>query len=231
MVAGTVTAQLDIEIWSDVMCPWCVVGYKNLEKALAELEGEVEASVRWAPFELNPDMPPEGEDRAAHIARKYGRTAEQSAKVLEHLGDQAERAGFSLSWQGEGDAPPAMMWNTRAAHVLLGWALEERGPEVQTQLKLALFEAHFQRRRNVSDRTVLLDIAEDAGLDRAGAAAGLEDDNRADDVLREQARAYEMNLTGVPAMIVNRKLMIPGAQSPDVYAGILRRVAERLVES
>jgi predicted DsbA family dithiol-disulfide isomerase len=227
MVAAAMTAPVVIDIWSDVMCPWCVIGYKHLEQALAGLDGEIEAVVRWQPFELNPDMPPQGEPRDTHIARKYGRSPEQFAEVSNRIASMAAQAGFSMEWQGEGDPPPAMMWNTRRAHVLLRWALEAYGPDAQTRLKLALFSAHFQRRLNVSDPSVLLDIAEAAGLDRAQAEAALSDDGFDSKVAWEEDRAFQMNITGVPAMVVNGRILVPGAQDAQTYAAVLRQAVAR----
>lgn len=221
------TEKLTIDIWSDVMCPWCVIGYKNLERGLAELEGEIEAEIRWMPFELNPTMARAGEEQDAHIARKYGRSPEQATQVRNQIRDLAEQAGFSLSYQGPGEAPPAMMWNTNAAHRLLRWALDAHGPAAQTRLKLALFRAHFQQRRNVSDPGVLVEIAEAEGLDRAGAAAALQDDRIGGAVAWEEDRAHDMMITGVPAMVVNGKMMIPGAQAPEVYVAALRQAVRR----
>jgi predicted DsbA family dithiol-disulfide isomerase len=139
----------------------------------------------------------------------------------------AEAAGVSLSWEGEGDAPPAMMWNTRDCHKLLAMALEQAGPEVQTRLKLALFRAHFNQRRNLGDRTVLLDIAAECGLHREAAKAALDDPALEARVIAEEAQAWDMNISGVPAMIVNGKFLIPGAQAPEVYVNALRRVADK----
>lgn len=221
------TARLTIDIWSDVMCPWCVIGYKNLEKALAELDGEIEAEVRWMPFELNPNMAPAGEQQDAHITKKYGRPPEQMAQVRENIRNLATEAGFAMDWQGEGEPPPQMMWNTRAAHVLLRWALEARGAEAQTRLKLALFRAHFQQRRNVSDPAVLADIAEAEGFDREAALAAMADDRLAGVVAWEEDRGHEMNITGVPAMIINDRLMIPGAQPPETYVNALRHAVAK----
>ena len=219
--------KLSIDIWSDVMCPWCLVGWGNLSQALEQLEGEIAADIRWHAFELNPDMPAEGEERTAHIARKYGRTIEQSKDVQGQMRAAAEQAGVSLDYEGPDPAPDAMMWNTFAAHRLLTWALESEGPEAQTRLKLALFEAHFNQRRRIGEREVLLDIAEEAGLDREAAAAALDDEELARKTRVEERAAMEMNITGVPAMIVEGRYMIPGAQPPEAYANALRRVAEK----
>lgn len=223
--------KLTIDIYSDVMCPWCLIGYGQLTKALQELEGEIAAEIRWRPFELNPQMPPEGEEQEAHLQRKYGRPAQEGARIRGQMKAIAEGAGVSLSWEGEGPdgegAPPAMMWNTRDCHKLLAFALEQAGPEVQTALKLALFRAHFNQRRNLGDRDVLLDIAAAAGLHREAAKAALDDPEIEARVLAEEAQAWDMNISGVPAMIVENKFLIPGAQGPEVYVNALRRVAEK----
>jgi predicted DsbA family dithiol-disulfide isomerase len=221
------TDTLTIDIYSDVMCPWCLIGYGQLTKALGELEGEIAAEIRWRPFELNPQMPLEGEGQEAHLQRKYRRSAEEGASLRGQMKAIADGAGVSLSYEGEGEAPPAMMWNTRDCHKLLTFALEQAGPEVQTALKLALFRAHFNHRANLGDRTVLLDIAAECGLHRTAAKAALDDPELEARVLAEEAQAWDMNISGVPAMIINSKFMIPGAQAPEVYVNALRRVAEK----
>ncbi|MBD58598.1 MAG: 2-hydroxychromene-2-carboxylate isomerase [Citromicrobium sp.] len=220
--------ELTIDIWSDVMCPWCLVGWGNLRQALDRLEGEIAAEIRWHAFELNPDMPPEGEERTAHIARKYGRTLEQSRGVQDRMREAADAAGVSLDYEGPEPAPEAMMWNTLAAHKLLTWALEAHGPETQTALKLALFAAHFNQRRAIGEHAVLLDIAEEAGLDRAQAQAALESADYTRKVRAEEHAAFARNITGVPAMVVAGKYLIPGAQPPEAYVNALRRVAEKV---
>lgn len=222
--------QMTIDIYSDVMCPWCLIGYGQLSKALEQLDGEIEAQLRWRPFELNPNMPEEGEEQAAHIQRKYQRSAEETEAVRGQMKSVADSAGVSLAFEGEGEAgeaPPAMMWNTRDAHKLLAFALEEAGPKVQTDLKLALFRAHFNERRNVSDREVLLDIAADNGIHREAARAALDDEALEARVVAEERQAWDLNISGVPAMIVEGKFLIPGAQAPEVYVNALRRVAEK----
>ena len=219
--------KLTIDIWSDVMCPWCLIGYGQLQKGLALLDGEIEADIRWRPFELNPDMPPEGEEQAAHIQRKYRRSAEEGAAIRGQMKAIADKAGVSMEYRGEEPAPPAMMRNTFLAHKLLAHALDSYGAEKQTELKLALFEAHFNRRRDVGDRGVLLDIAEEHGLVRGAAERALDDDQLGERVRAEERAAWDMNVTGVPAMLVEGKFLIPGAQEPETYANALRRVADR----
>jgi len=226
-VARPVSARLTIDIWSDVMCPWCLIGYGQLSKALAELAGEIEAEIRWRPFELNPDMPREGEEQEAHLQRKYGRSFEEGAGLRQRMKAIAEEAGVSLAWEGEGQSPPAMMWNTRDCHKLLAFALDAAGPAMQTALKLALFRAHFNERRPLGDREVLIDIAAGVGLHRLAARAALDDADLEARVLAEEHQAWDMNITGVPAMVVAGKFLIPGAQGAETYVNALRRVAEK----
>ncbi|OBV12102.1 DsbA family oxidoreductase [Erythrobacter dokdonensis] len=223
--------RLTIDIWSDVMCPWCLIGYGQLTKALGELEGEIAAQIRWRPFELNPDMPAQGEEQEAHLQRKYRRSAEAGAAIRGQMKAIAEGAGVSLAYEGEGEAPPAMMWNTRDCHKLLAFALEEAGPQVQTQLKLALFRAHFNERKPLRNRAVLLDIAASVGLHREAAKAALDDAALEARVIAEEQQAWDMNISGVPAMIVEGKFLIPGAQAPEVYVNALRRVAQKSREA
>lgn len=223
--AGPPSTRVTVDIWSDVMCPWCVIGYKQLEQALDSLAGEIEAEVRWHPFELNPDMPREGEDMAGHMLRKYGRALDPD--MTARMVAMADEAGYAMCYLGGGDEPPRRLWNTFLAHKLLRWALAEYGPHSQTRLKLALFDAYFQQRRDVSDPAVLLDVIEGLGLPRAGAEAALENEELGRVIRAEEREAAEMNITGVPAMVVGGRFMVPGAQTPDVYADVLRRVAAR----
>ena len=223
----TTPRKMTIDIWSDVMCPWCLVGWGNVSQALDQLDGEIEADIRWHAFELNPDMPDKGEERTAHIARKYGRTVDQAQAVQGQMREAATAAGVSLDYEGENPAPPAMMWNTFDAHKLLTWTLEDKGPAAQTRLKLALFEAHFNQRRPIGERGVLLDIAQSVGLDRDAARAALDSEAIARKTRADQRAAMEMNISGVPAMVLAGRFMIPGAQPAEAYVNAMRRVAER----
>lgn len=223
----TTPAKVTIDIFSDVMCPWCIIGFRQLERGLAQLAGEIEAEVRWRPFELNPDMSTDGEGQAEHIARKYGRSAGELEANRDRMLGFGDRAGYDFRYAGVGEGPRAMMWNTFLAHKLLAWTLDTAGAVVQTRLKQALFDAHFQQRRNVSDPRVLLDIIETLDLDRGGAEAALADEALSRRVRQEEAAAWDMNITGVPAMLIQGKFLVPGAQEPEVYANALRRVVAR----
>lgn len=217
---------LDIDIWSDVMCPWCAIGYARLERALALTGGEIEAVIRWMPYELNPDAPPEGKSQAAHLGEVYGRSPAEVAAMRASVVAAAAEAGFSMEYCGEGEPPEPMMWNTFEAHCLLRWALSFAGPEAQTRLKCALFAAHFQQRRNVSDREVLLDIAGAQGLDREAAAAALADDALGIAVKLEERRARENGINAVPTFVINGRYMLQGAQEPEQFARALVQIAQ-----
>ncbi|MGB3752387.1 MAG: DsbA family oxidoreductase [Parerythrobacter sp.] len=218
---------LDIAIWSDIMCPWCLVGWGQLQQALAALDGEIAADIRWLPFELNPDMPANGEERTAHIAKKYRRSVADAKAVQVQMATAARDAGVSLDYTGPDPAPPAMMWNTFDAHVLLAWALEAHDAARQTELKLELFAAHFHRREKIGRSEVLLALADRLGFDRSAAAAALDDEELQQKVRVEQAAAREANITGVPAMVIGGTFLVPGAQGRDTYVNVLRRVAQK----
>ena len=217
---------VDVQIWSDVMCPWCAIGYAQYAKALEEIGDEVEVTTRWMPFELNPDLPPEGKDQQKHLAQVYQRSPEEVAAMRAQMQQRADEAGFPMEWAGEGEEPAAWMWNTFDAHKLLRWALAIHGPEAQSRLSEALFRAHVQQRRPVGTREVLLDIAADEGFDRAEAAAALDEEALAIATRMEEQRGREMGINSVPSFIVNGRYLIPGAQEPEVYAATLRKVAE-----
>ena len=222
--------RLRIDIWSDVMCPWCLVGWGALRQALDELEGEIAAELHWHAFELNPDMPAEGEERTAHIARKYGRTLEQAKGVQDQMRAAADRAGVSLDYEGGDPPPPAMMWNTFLAHKLLAWVGDTLGADRQTALKLALFDAHFHHRRPIGERDTLLAIAAEQGLDKSAAEAALASEEYTRKVRAEERAAWDLNISGVPAMVVANAFMIPGAQPRESYVNVLRKVAAKLAK-
>lgn len=213
---------LRIDIVSDVVCPWCIIGYKQVEKALTMLEQPVAAEYWWHPFELNPNMAPEGEDTAEHIARKYGSTPEQSRANRQRLADVGEGVGFAFNYS-EG----MRIYNTFKAHKLLAIFGSERGWQAQTALKLALFEAYFQGGRDVSDEEVLLDIAEAQGMDRDAAAAWLADEALTQTVRSEQAHWIDQNITGVPAIVFDGKFMVPGAQSAETFADVIAKILRK----
>ena len=214
--------RLSVDIVSDVMCPWCIIGWLKFRQVIAHFEGRLDFRVQWHPFELNPDMPPEGEDAAAHVMRKYGISAEQSRANTGRLAGVAADLGFTFN-----RGPDFRMRNSFDAHRLLTWAgaLEEAGQEeptgVQTALKLALFTAHFTDNRDVSDHAVLADVAASVGLDAARAASILASGEFGEMVRTEEAYWADRNITGVPAFILGGRMLVPGAQDPEVFIRVI----------
>jgi len=216
------TEKLVVDIWSDVMCPWCAVGYTQFAKAVEQLAGEIAVEIRWMPFELNPDMPQEGKPQVQHLAEVYGRSPEEVAQMQAQMAATAERVGFPMRFTGA-DGGPAMMWNTFEAHKLLRWALATAGPEAQTRLKLALLRAHFQRGERVGEWAVLLDIAAAEGFDRAAAEAALEDEALSTAVQMEEERGRAAGINSVPSFVIGGRWLVTGAREPEDYAAMLRQ--------
>ncbi len=205
-----------IDFVSDVSCPWCVVGLKSLEQALDKLQDTVQAEIHFQPFELNANMPPEGEDIGEHIARKYGSTEEQMAQSREAIRARGEQLGFTFAMDKRG-----RIYNTFDAHRLLHWAgLQGR----QKELKMALFDAYFTQGQDPSSHEVLLTVAGKVGLDTVQAAGVLASDAYADEV-RAQERFYQQNgINSVPAVIINERHLISGGQPPEVFEQALRQI-------
>jgi predicted DsbA family dithiol-disulfide isomerase len=218
------TPTLAVDIWSDVMCPWCAVGYMRFAKAVEQLQGEMAVEIRWMPFELNPDMPAEGKSQAQHLAQMYGRSPEEVAAMQAQMAAVGEQAGFPMRFAGA-EGGPAMMWNTFEAHKLLRWALATKGSEAQTRLKLALLRAHFQQGARIGDRAVLLEIAEAEGFDRAAAEAALEDEALATAVRLEEQRGRAAGIEAVPSFVIGNRYLVQGAREPGDYVQVLRQVA------
>ena len=214
-----------VDIWSDVMCPWCLVGWRSFAQGAAMVADDIDVTVRWMPFELNPQMPPEGKLQAEHLARTYDRSEKEIEAMRAELAGAAQRVGFPIEWQGEGEAPPAMMWNTFDCHKLLRWALAAYGPAEQTKLNEAMFAAHFQQRRNMADCDVLVQLCADCELDEAAARQALDDDALELAVRAEEERGVSGGISAVPTFVVNHKYMLQGAQEPENFARALLQIA------
>ncbi|MFP6847349.1 MAG: DsbA family oxidoreductase [Pseudomonas sp.] len=207
--------KLHIDIVSDVVCPWCIVGYRQLEKALQASGTDYE--LHWQPFELNPDMAPEGQNLREHLAEKYGATKEQSQENRLRITQAGAELGFEFSF-----ADDMRMHNTFNVHQLLHWA-DQQGR--MHDLKQALFVAHFTHRRNLSDNNVLADVAAEIGLNRDEALAVLEDQRFASEVRAAERSWISQGISGVPAVIFNRRHLVTGAQGVENYARILEQLA------
>lgn len=205
---------VQVDIVSDVMCPWCIVGYRQLEHALAA-EG-TGAFVRWHPFELNPEMPAEGQNLKEHIAQKYGVTPAQSASNRKRLVDLGQSLGFTFNFHDD-----SRIVNTFAAHQLLDWAQNEGR---QHPLMIALFEAHFTEGRDVSDPDVLVALAGDVGLDPQAAREVLDSGAQARSTRAREHIWTSRGISGVPSIIFDGKYLLTGAQGAETYAQVLRKV-------
>jgi len=207
---------MKIEIVSDVMCPWCVIGYKNLSQALAGLAPELRAEISWQPFELNPQMPIAGQDMREHLVEKYGMTVEQSNSNREHMSELGTKAGFSFNFADDG-----IMINSFDCHRLLAWA-KEQGK--QSELQMALFTAHFTDNQRLNDRDTLLDLVVQVGLARDRGAEILAGDDYRELVRSEQQRMHQLGISSVPTFIINDQYSISGGQPTDVFRQALQKI-------
>lgn len=203
-----------VDIVSDVVCPWCVIGYHQMAKAAQETC--IDLDVHWQPFELNPQMAAEGENLREHLAAKYGTTPEGSRKARARLTEMGAALGFEFNY-----ADDMRMVNTFRSHQLIDWAADQGRAH---DLKLALFAAFFTRREDLNNEDVLADVAGSIGLDRDTARAVLVSGERAEFVGEKERFWTSRGITGVPAMIFNRQHLVTGAQGEENYAHILKQL-------
>ncbi|HYP85599.1 DsbA family oxidoreductase [Variovorax sp.] len=210
---------LRIDFVSDVSCPWCAVGLGALEQALARVAPDIRAELHFQPFELNPDMPAEGQDSIEHLTEKYGISEDQVRANGEHLRQRGATVGFDFDL-----ARRKRVWNTFDAHRLLHWA-QMMGLEKQYALKKALFKAYFSDGLNPSDHDLLVRLAGEAGLDTARAREILAGDEFAAET-RERERMYTgAGIHSVPAIIFNSEHLVSGGQPVEVFERALRQIA------
>jgi len=210
------SSALKIDFVSDVSCPWCVVGLYGLLRALEILRDEVQAEIRFQPFELNPKMGAEGQNIGEHIQEKYGSTAEQSQKNREVIRARGADVGFAFRTDSN-----SRIYNTFDAHRLLHWAGEEG---LQLPLKEALFKAYFTDGGNPSDHSQLAQIAESVGLDRQRAEAILASDEFASDVRKEEQLWLSRGVSSVPTVVFNGQYAVSGGQPVDTFVGAIRQI-------
>ncbi|MGR3513752.1 MAG: DsbA family oxidoreductase [Paracoccaceae bacterium] len=208
--------MVKLDILSDPICPWCYIGKTHLDRAL-EAHPDHPFSIEWHPFQLNPDMPDEGMDRRAYLEAKFG-GPEGAADVDGRIEETAKAAGLSVAFDKITRTP-----NTLDAHRLIHWAgLEGR----QTAVVTRLFKAYFENGQDIGDTSVLLEIAEGVGMDRAMTERLLEGDADRDDIRARDAHARERGVTGVPTFVVANAHVVPGAQPPELWAKVLDELAQ-----
>jgi len=210
----TTPEPIRVDIVSDVVCPWCLIGYKQLESALQELD--LSADIHWQPFELNPDMSAEGENLQDHITRKYGLSTAESDANRHRLIEIGSNLGVKFEFNDD-----SRMVNTFKSHQLLHWAaLNQR----EHQLKITLFMCYFSRGRDISDDEVLTNACVEAGLPFEDALQVLESEMFADAVRERQRFSIASGITGVPAMIFNQNQLHVGALGSENYKEILQQL-------
>ena len=213
---STAKKLIRIDIVSDVVCPWCVVGYKQLDEALKQTQTDYE--IHWHPFELNPNMLAEGQNMREHIIEKYGSSAQESDASRVRITDAGAEVGFDFNFTDD-----MRMHNTFNLHQLLHWAQPQGRMH---DLKQALFTAHFTEGRNISNNEVLADIAAEIGLDRTEASAVLEDQRFAQDVRELEQHWQRQGVQSVPAIIFNERHLVSGAQGVENFTSIFKQLAD-----
>lgn len=211
---------LRIDFVSDIVCPWCAIGLASLEQALQRVAGDVHAEIHVQPFELNPQMPAEGEDITEHLQKKYGLSEARLTENQARIHARGAELGFTF-----GKGARTRTYNTFDAHRLLHWA-GLQGERKQLALKHALLGAYFTDGKNVSDHAILLDSVRAVGLPAERAQQILASDEFAADVRADEARYQRSGISSVPAVIINQRHLISGGQPVDVFERALRQVAQ-----
>lgn len=213
--------MIRLDILSDPICPWCYVGKANLDRALSARPDHPFA-IEWHPYQLNPDMPPEGMDRREYLETKFG-GKNGAVQAYAPVVEAASAAGLNINFEGIETTP-----NTLDAHRLIHWAgLEGR----QTAAVSALFKAYFVEARDIGNRDVLGDIAEGIGLDRAMTDRLLTSDADADEIRARDAHARERGVTGVPTFLIANQHVVPGAQPPDLWEKVIDDIQAQVNEA
>ena len=211
---------IKIDYVSDIACPWCAVGLGGLEQAIKKIGGAFEVDVHFQPFELNPDMPPGGQDVFEHLTQKYGKTVEQVRATQNEIKARAAAVGYPFHPEGR-----KHVYNTFNAHRLLHWAGLECGAQAQHRLKRELLVTYFQLAVDLDEAQNLLDAVNRAGLDSKRAADILATDEFAADVRAQQMKYTSMGIHSVPSIIINDKYLLQGAQPAEAFEEALRQVA------
>jgi predicted DsbA family dithiol-disulfide isomerase len=206
-----------IDYISDISCPWCALGLASLEKALSQLGDEIPYELHFQPFELNPEMPPEGKDLTEYLSAKYGMSAEQVDATHENLRQRGLELGFIFGKRER-------IWNTFDAHRLLYWADISGVADAQRKLKLALMHAYQTERKNPGDHLVLLALAVEAGLDQTDAKTILQTDAFANEVRNLEREWHLSGINAVPSLVINQQHLLQGAQPVELLVSALREL-------
>lgn len=209
--------KVKIDFVADVVCPWCAIGLYSLQMAMQTVEEEVQVELHFQPFELHPDMGPEGADIDTYLAGKYGMNAEQLEQSRQTIEARGAAVGFHFRMDRR-----SRTWNTLDAHRLLHWAGMEG---VQLQLKQLLLKAYFTDGQNPSDPDTLVALCAQAGLDAPQARQILEQGTYAKEVRAIEQYYQQRGIHSVPAVVINDRHLISGGQPPEVFEQALRQIA------
>ena len=216
--------HLKIDFVSDVSCPWCVIGLKALDEALERVKGDITADMHFQPFELNPQIGPEGQEITEHITQKYGISVSQADANRENIRQRGADVGFRFAMATDAGGGRSRIYNTFDAHRLLHWA-ETVSLAKQKAFKEALFSAYFTDGQSPASHKVLLRVAEQVGLDTIQAQAVLSSDQYAAEVRAQEQFYTGQGIHSVPAVIINDRHLISGGQPVEVFENALRQIA------
>lgn len=208
--------KLKIDIISDIVCPWCTIGYKRLEKAISNLGIQDQVEIEWQPFELNPNMPAEGQNLQEHLAEKYGAGPEQHKQMQSQMAAAGEEVDFVFNYNDD-----MRMSNTFDAHILLEYAKKF---QKQTELKMILTKSYFTNNNDVDDRDVLIKAIKEVGLNVEEALGRLENEEAKQEIRDKQNYWKNMGVNSVPTIVFNRKSAVTGAQPIDIFEKVLKEV-------
>ncbi len=215
MSDASAATAITVDIVSDVMCPWCYIGKRRFEKALA-MKPDVAVDIRWRPFQLDHTIPPEGVDRQEYLSKKFG-GAERASEIYSTVSSAGEAENIPFAFELIKRSP-----NTLNAHRLIRWAVT---PGLQYEMVERLFQLYFIEGANIGDRDVLLGAAEDVGLDLEIVTELYDTEADMDLVRGEVALAQQLGISGVPCFIVNNRYAVMGAEQPEVIVSALERAA------
>ena len=209
-----------VEIWSDVVCPWCYIGKRKFEAALASYHGDESFEIVWRPFQLDPTAPKGTAQPVKAVYEKKFGGPERAAEIIEHVSSVAAGVGLDFNMNR------AVRANTMDAHRLIGYALSSNGPAIQSAVKERLMQAYFTEGRNIGDVATLADLAVEVGMDHDVVAAFLASDEGKMELVAELEEALDIGVTGVPHFVFDGRWAIPGAQDPELFLRAFQRMAD-----
>lgn len=210
--------EIQIEVVSDVVCPWCYIGKRRMEKAMDQLKDQYDFKITFSPFELNPDMPPEGIDQKAYLSKKFG-GEERYNQIIQQVSQVAAAEGLNFDYSKQAVSP-----NTRDAHRII-WYAKQEGK--QPAVKEAFLKAYFEDGIDLSKKDNLLKIAGSAGLSMEKVKLLLESGEGLKEVELSEQRSHQRGISGVPFYIINSKYGVSGAQAPEFFARTFQEIAQK----